>query len=184
SVNPRKKLPMSLSEKVSGPLDSFHGIRTYGANGGAQVPFRTDSMCWRIMVGGLLLSAVGCGRTNLAPVSGRITRDNKPLTHATVIFQPLSGEKNPGPGSAGKTDEKGQYTLQLMTKNVQGAVLGKHKVSITAYEGGSEIPSSGSRPVFRKALVPLKYNAETELTFEVPPGGSTSADFNLKSVAE
>jgi len=138
-------------------------------------------MRWRLVVVGMVLVAAGCGRSNVAPVSGRVTLDDKPLARATIVFQPVSEEKNPGPGSVGKTDDQGQFTLTLMTSNVRGAVLGKHKVSITAYEGGDEIPSSGSRPVFRKALVPLKYNAETELTFEVPPGGSTSADFTLKS---
>ena len=140
-------------------------------------------MRWLLLIGGLMLVA-GCGRSNMAPVSGRVTLDDKPLARATVVFQPYSEEKNPGPGSAGKTDDNGQFTLQLMTGNVQGAVLGKHKVSITAYEGGDEVPSSGSRPAFRKALVPLKYNAETELTFEVPPGGTTSANFELKSSPE
>ncbi len=33
--------------------------------------------------------------------------------------------------------------------------------------------------VFRKALVPARYNAETELTFSVPPSGTTKADFDL-----
>jgi hypothetical protein len=135
----------------------------------------------RFLVGGLLLVFAGCGRTNMAPVSGRVTLDDKPLARAMVIFQPASEGKNPGPGSAGKTDDNGQFTLQLMTSNVQGAVPGKHKVSITAYEGGDEVPSSGSRAVFRKALVPLKYNAETELTFEVPPQGTNSAHFDLKT---
>jgi hypothetical protein len=117
-------------------------------------------------------------------VSGRVTLDERPLAQATIIFEPVSLEKNPGPGSVGRTDGNGQFTLRLMTNNAPGAVLGKHKVSITAYEGGNEIPSSGSRPVFRKALVPLKYNAETQLTFEVPPGGTISADFDLKSSPE
>jgi hypothetical protein len=141
-------------------------------------------MSGRFIVGGLLLALAGCGRSDVAPVSGRVTLDNKPLAQATVVFQPVSQEKNPGPGSVGRTDDKGQFTLQLMTSTTPGAVLGKHKVSITAYEGGNEIPSSGSRPAFRKALVPLKYNAESQLTFEVPAGGTAGADFDLKSAPE
>jgi len=134
-----------------------------------------------ILVAGLLIASAGCGRDNIAPVSGRITLDDKPLAHASVIFQPTSRDKNPGPGSPSKTDAQGQFVLQTITSKVKGAMVGKHKVSITAYEGGNEIPSSGSDAVFRKALVPLKYNAETELTFEVPAAGTTSADFALKS---
>ncbi|HEV3023889.1 MAG TPA: carboxypeptidase regulatory-like domain-containing protein [Pirellulales bacterium] len=135
----------------------------------------------RLILCGLLVTAAGCGGSNTAPVSGRVRLDGQPLAGATVIFQPLSGERNPGPGSAGKTDESGGYTLQLMTGNTPGAILGKHKVSITAYEGGDAIPSSGSGAAFRKARVPHEYNVQTKLTFEVLAGGTANADFDLES---
>ena len=129
-----------------------------------------------------LLAIVGCG-PNVAPVSGKITMDDKPLVNATVIFTPESEEKNPGPGSNGKTDANGNYTLQLNTGGVKGAIIGKHSVRITAYEGDdNEIPSSGSdMKVFRKLLVPDKYNSHTELKIDVPSGGTTTANFELKS---
>ena len=129
---------------------------------------------------GFLLAA-GCGGNKVVPVSGTVTLDDRPLAHATVTFQPTADEKEPGPGSAGKTDENGRFTLQLMTKDTRGALVGTHRVSITAYEGGGEVPSSGSNMVFRKALVPPEYNVKSTLTFEVPAGGTTSADFQLKS---
>lgn len=140
-------------------------------------------MHWRLVLGGLLLSVVGCGGSNIAPVSGRITLDNKPLANATVLFQPLSNEKYPGPSSAGKTNEQGEYTLQLATSDVRGARVGKHKVVITAYEGNGAIPSSSGRGIVPKGLVPRCYNVESELTFDVPPEGSTSANFDLKMPA-
>lgn len=131
---------------------------------------------------GALLCAAGCGRTTVAPVSGRITLDGKPLANATVIFQPDSEELNPGPGSQAKTDSSGQYALQFMTREGKGAVVGRHKVSITAYEGDDVVPSSGFEPSpFRKPLVPSEYNAETRLTFQVPPEGTAKADFELTS---
>jgi hypothetical protein len=134
----------------------------------------------RLFVWILLVPAAGCG-PKLAPVSGKVTLDDKPLVNATVIFMPDSDQLNPGPGSKAKTDSKGQFSLELMTGDTKGAILGKHKVSITAYEGDDKIPSSGSDMVFRKLLVPDKYNAKTELAFDVPPGGSTIANFDLKS---
>ena len=129
-----------------------------------------------------LLAIVGCG-PNVAPVSGKITLDDKPLAGATVIFTPESEDKNPGPGSNAKTDASGQYMLQLNTGGTKGAIIGKHRVRITAYEGDdNEIPSSGSdMKVFRKLLIPDRYNSQTELTIEVPAGGTTSANFELKS---
>lgn len=129
---------------------------------------------------GLALLAAGCGRTSVAPVSGRVTLDGKPLAGATIIFQPESEEMNPGPGSHGTTDAAGQYTLHLTTGDVKGAVVGRHRVSITAYEGGDEVPSSAPSSVFRKPLVPAEYNADTKLRFEVPAAGTTAADFELK----
>ncbi len=128
-----------------------------------------------------IFGIAGCGRSNIAPVAGRVLLDGKPLPAATVTFQPDSEDKNPGPGSHGKTDADGQYTLQLMTGAAKGALVGKHKVSITAYEGGTKVQSSGSDMAFRKALVPHEYNVKTQLTYEVKPEGSTSADFALKS---
>ena len=71
-----------------------------------------------------------------------------------------------------------------MTTSAPGALIGKHKVSITAYEGDVEGESSApnaTKKVIRKALVPHEYNVQTKLTFDVPPGGSTSANFELKS---
>ncbi len=128
-----------------------------------------------------LIPCIGCG-PSIAPVSGRITLDKKPLVNALVSFQPESDSMNPGPGSQGRTDANGAFTLHLLTKDQKGAILGKHKVSITAYEGDdAAVPSSGSDMPFRKALVPKKYNAESTLYFDVPAGGTSSANFDLDS---
>jgi hypothetical protein len=134
----------------------------------------------KLLTVALLLSVAGCGKST-APVSGRVTLDNKPLVNATVIFTPDSTEKNPGPGSRGKTDANGQFSLDLLTGEGKGAIPGKHVVSITSYEGDDVIPSSGSDMAFRKAIVPRRYNVKTELRFDVPVAGSTKADFNLQS---
>lgn len=130
-----------------------------------------------------LLVAAGCAGSNVAPVSGTVTLNGKPLAHATVVFQPLGDDKNPGPGSTGTTDANGRYSLSGMTTGAAGALVGKHRVSITAYEGDVEGESSApnaTNKVIRKALVPAEYNVQTRLTFDVPRGGSTSADFDLK----
>ena len=133
------------------------------------------------LVVALLVFVAGCG-PNVAPVSGRITLDEKPLANATIIFTPISDDPNPGIGSQGKTDKDGQFTLKMMSKeNTIGALVGKHKVSITAYEGDDgSVLSSGSDMKFRKRIVPTEYNAKSTLTFDVPPGGSMSASFDLK----
>ena len=133
----------------------------------------------RLLCLGLFFCLVGCGE-NVVNVSGKVTLDDKPLANATVMFHPLSDQKNPGPGSTGKTDEKGEYTLSLNTKDLKGALPGKHKVSIVAAKGEAPKDNTDSKKV-QEQLVPEKYNTKTELTFEVPATGTTSADFKLTS---
>ena len=118
----------------------------------------------------------GCsGRT--APVSGRITLNGKPLAKASVTFAPIpaQGEQEPGPSSAAITDADGRYTLKLIGQSGRGAVIGKHKVMVALME---ETPTSDDSPVKLKQL-PLKYNGQTKLEFEVPAGGTKKADFDL-----
>jgi hypothetical protein len=134
---------------------------------------------------GLLLFAVGCG-PSYAPVSGKVTLDDKPLAHATVGFFPLdvkSGE--PAQNSSGRTNENGEYTLQIvMQKNKKGAVVGKHRVSITVEPDltGSDLPADklpkGAKP---PKLLPIYQGEASELRCEIPSGGKTDANFALKS---
>jgi hypothetical protein len=130
----------------------------------------------------VLVAVVGCS-SGMAPVSGKVTLDGKALVNATVVFYPISDDKIPGPGSSAKTGPNGEYSLQPMAGNGAGAVVGKHKVCITAYEGDGEVQSSAPDAVFRKPILPAKYSdlAKTELTCDVPAGGRTDANFELKS---
>src|SRR5262249_29795995 len=76
--------------------------------------------------------ACGCGSYKLAPVSGQVTLNGKPLPNAAVIFQPKrSATSTPGPGSYGKTDEQGRYSLRIVGQDRPGAVVGMHQVSIS-----------------------------------------------------
>ena len=126
----------------------------------------------------VLLFATGCGSSGFVPVSGKVTLDGKALANASVLFEP--DKANPGPAAEGKTDANGHYTLKVTTKDVQGAVPGKHKVSISASEGDPG-EAAGANPKPRKELLPAKYNSETKLTFDVPAGGTSAANFDLTS---
>ena len=124
----------------------------------------------------------GCSPSSDVPVSGRVTLDGKPLPGVHIGFQPIAkqGDQNPGTGSYALTDPNGQYTLLLVEGEKPGAVVGNHRVEITAR---SEIPPNidvPKRPPPR-IFVPAKYNQQSELTFEVPKGGTTAANFDLKS---
>jgi hypothetical protein len=118
----------------------------------------------------------GCGDSRFAPVSGTIRMDGKPLANVSVIFQPNGKEVNPGPGSSGRTNEQGEYSLQAMGTGVRGAVIGEHRVLIqpTVASGPDD-----TRPTSTVAI-PKRYNYLTQLTFSVKQGNNT-ADFDLSS---
>jgi hypothetical protein len=142
-------------------------------------------MWGRLLLGLPIMFALGCGSSlPFAPVSGKVTMNGQPLANATVNFQPIApqGKMEVAPGSAGATDEKGEYHLQGATGQ-DGAWVGKHRVMIslvTTKAGAAEGPTERGGPP-QENKIPARYNDKTELTFEVPSGGSTKADFALKS---
>jgi hypothetical protein len=108
-----------------------------------------------------------------APVKGKITFKGKPLPNGTVMFVP--GE---GPAATGEIDKDGNYRLTTYSTG-DGAVLGNHKVSITALADiGTALPEQ--RNPLPPSLVPDKYlSHETSgLTFEVKRGNN-EANFEL-----
>lgn len=111
---------------------------------------------WPAVICGLL-SLSGCGGrdANLpetAPVSGTVFYQNKPVETGTILFLPESGER-PGGSPLG---QGGEFTLSTYGEG-DGAVLGKHKVTIEAYDNSLN------------NLVPDKYGnpRTTPLTLEV-----------------
>lgn len=124
----------------------------------------------------------GCGSEpySVAPVSGQVLVDGEPAKGARVSFEPIGNEDrpNPGPGSFGRTDETGRYTLKIIGAD-EGAVVGKHRVRISMFEV-KETPNGEMQDVSKEAL-PARYNANTELEFEVPEDGTEEADFKLES---
>lgn len=140
----------------------------------------------RLPLGLTVVLAFGCGSGKFVPVSGKVTLNGKPLANATVAFQPVGGA-NPletGPGSAGRTNENGEYTLTT-GKGAKGAVVGKHQVLISAPETYDEEDEQrarqGGRPQVDK--VPNRYGLKGRdaITFVVPPEGTDQANFALKS---
>jgi len=123
----------------------------------------------------------GCGSSGkVAPVSGTVTLDGKPLANARVVFQPIGspGKPNAGMGSTGDTDANGKYTLKTVDTDQSGAVVAKHSVIISLKTESSDLDTY--RPPPQKGL-PAKYNRQSELQFDVTPQGSDAANFDLKS---
>jgi hypothetical protein len=131
---------------------------------------------WLLFAGVVL--ALGCGGPGsgkYAPVSGQVTLNGSPLADATVSFQP---DATIGRGSSGKTDAQGKYSLMVLGTGEKGALVGKHKVVITAPEGPPPDPQDDN-PKPRPDRVPPQYNANSTLTFDVLAGGTDQANFPL-----
>jgi hypothetical protein len=133
------------------------------------------------VTGWLLLLIVGCGGNRPVPVSGQVKLNGKPLANASVAFVPEKEIKGAGAGSEGKTDADGNFTLHMAQKDANGAFPGKYKVVISLHEGAGE--QSNANPKTPRELVPAEYNAHSKLTFDVPDGGTSSANFVLQTNA-
>jgi hypothetical protein len=148
-----------------------------------------------------LCAFAGCGRSNLVKVNGVVTLDGKPLSWATITFNPIGG----GRPASGLSDENGNFELTTSSTN-DGAAPGEYKVTVTK-EQASELvkidPSAGPKgleamfakkdPEARKkmaqerlkapALVPRIYSDPTRTPFKevVPPPGPIRLELNSKA---
>lgn len=142
-----------------------------------------------------VMIAVGCGGNGsgvkAVDVSGTVSLNGEPLEGVEVYF---SSEKFEG---YGKTDEDGKYRL------VNGAAVGTNKVYLkkvdTTGKTGidTSIPGMDEGQVAAMAsaqatnatgkdsssMIPPEYSdpATTKLSFPVPDGGTSSADFRISS---
>ncbi|MBN2577576.1 MAG: carboxypeptidase regulatory-like domain-containing protein [Pirellulales bacterium] len=140
--------------------------------------------CWIACLLCFTVFVSGCNDPgyDVSRVSGRVTLNSKPLAGATVSFQPIASPNavNPGPGSFGRTDEQGRFSLSLVSsKKNLGAVVGKHRVTIS-------IPGVLDREMTGKVLhdpnnlIPRKFQ-DGSVTFDVPETGTDQANFDLSS---
>src|SRR5262249_52810812 len=123
----------------------------------------------------------------LAPVSGKVTIDGKPLSKVVVTFAPMGTKENmnPGPTASAVTDAEGRYALKL-DAGKPGAVVGKCRVYINTSlqersKGGDELDAPGPFRRMAKEKIPAKYSRQTELVFDVPAEGTGQANFDLHS---
>jgi hypothetical protein len=145
------------------------------------------------LAGLLAVGCLGCGGgPRYARVSGVVTLNGRPYQGAVVNFQPVGTPDNPYPGrgSYGHTDENGRFTLVVDDKT-RGAVVGRHRVRIATARGGTAggfDPALGTpdgdprgRPRPRKDPIPPEWNTDSTKEFEVPPGGTEQANFEIVS---
>ncbi len=150
-----------------------------------------------------LAMMAGCGNDGIAPVSGTVTHNGQPVANVFVVFNPKATGDNhfPGPFSTGITDANGKYRLRTR-KGSNGAVIGPHSVGFTwsdvspiemallqeelvaasmaenpeaaRAEAEQRIKETKEKMKSRPALGPPR-----NLDFEVPSGGTSTANFDL-----
>jgi hypothetical protein len=125
-----------------------------------------------------LLSGCNSKSYDLAPVSGVVTLEGKPIPGTLVNFQPSAKDGlTPGPGSTGRCDESGRYVLKTI-RDEPGAVVGTHRVRIYSFSPESPV-SRDSDAGLPKEQFPNRYNYDSNLTFIVESSGTEAADFKL-----
>src|SRR5439155_24541897 len=88
------------------------------------------------------IAVAACGKSapplgEMAPVSGKVTVDNQPVTSGQVSFIPFDqGTTTGGSVCAGEIDSTGGYVINTAGKS--GAPIGRYKVTVTP----SMIPTS------------------------------------------
>lgn len=129
----------------------------------------------------------------MAPASGTVTFNGKPLEGAEVVFRSEAVPRN----ASGKTDAQGKFVLTTYEGN-DGAILGEYKVTVAktqvneAMTGNAADPSAGygaamaaaaAGKVETKNELPVKYaTAETSgLTATVTAEGPNAFMFDLKA---
>ena len=123
---------------------------------------------------GLIVSA-GCNGAGLVPVKGNVKLDGRPLAGVHVIFFPEGASVNDPTMFSGLTDESGHYVMHSRGGGPEGVAPGKYRVTLTTAVAGPTDTETTPLPPER---VPPKFR-NTE--FEVPAGGTTEANFELKS---
>lgn len=110
-------------------------------------------------------TAIGCGDANkdlppTVPVTGKVTYQGQPISNGLVTFIPSNGSKP----ASGQTDKNGEFTLSTFGRE-DGAVFGKHKVTIKAYKEGQDVSLVPADKL--SYAVPKKYVEEATTSLEV-----------------
>ncbi|TWT33248.1 DUF4198 domain-containing protein [Blastopirellula retiformator] len=125
----------------------------------------------RVLLGCMILIGLagGCGpaanHPELAPVTGVVTVNGKPVENVTVVFTPATE----GRVSRGGTDAEGKFTLRY-AGDADGAVLGQHAVTFMVID--ADAPAN---------VLPRKYADQTaSIPAEVTKAGPNEYTFDLK----
>ena len=126
------------------------------------------SLCFVIP---MMLGCPGGGGLDLQPVTGTVTFDGAPIEEGRIQFRSTAGDQRSFAGVI----ENGSYTVETFTGPMQVQIRASRLV-----EGKFDTSNPDEETPMGEMYIPAKYNSRTELTAEVPEGGTT-LDFELTS---
>ena len=123
-----------------------------------------------------LLSVCGCGGSgqDTLLIRGEVTLDGSPVKDGVICISSTDSVYKP------VAIRDGQYD----TSDIGGITKGTYRVEIEAYREAAGAPASPLLPegvAQREQFLPLRYNAESELTLDVDSEGPLVRDFRLTS---
>ena len=149
----------------------------FGLTPGSEIPMQpltTRRSTWLVAfaaVAAIFACGSGCKQNpRVVPVAGKVLYNGKPLPFGTLMFQPDQGQ-----AAVGDIQADGSFKLSSYGPN-DGAVPGKHSVSVSCYEGQRPGKASGGDSL-GKLMIPLKYTrfGSSGLTAEVKDAASEQA---------
>jgi len=122
-----------------------------------------------LLVLALVLPGCGGGGPTLAPVSGTVTYNDKPLAKGRICFQPASGRPAYGDVVDGKI-------VDVKTADEAGVTVGACQVGITSVQEAADMYTPS------KSLIPQRYAdpKKSELKADIQKGQTTEVKFELK----
>lgn len=131
-----------------------------------------------VAIFGLVSLLVGCGPADRLYVDGEVSFDGEPIEYGHVQFSPIGGTEAP---TGGAEIKDGKYEID----SVRGLYKGSYRVEIQAWKRDgkrSEDPVTGefTEGGDLKAILPKKFNEDSEMTVEVESGKQTH-NFTLTS---
>ena len=138
----------------------------------------------------VIMPFVGCNssRFEFAEVQGRVLLDGEPVNDAKVVFMPtaITEDGLSGPYSQGRTDTDGRFTLSSVEERSRiGAVVGQHKIVVSTKKARRDPNLLDVEIIDSPETIPRQYTyyKRTPLTYDVPRGGTDSAELLLESTS-
>ena len=119
----------------------------------------------------LLLPGCGGGGPTVAPVSGTVQYNGKPLAQGEISFHPTNGQR-PAYGKI-----KDGEIVEVKTADQEGVIVGPCQVKVTSVEPAADMYTPS------RSLIPQRYAdpKKSGLTADIKTGQTNEVKFDLKN---